>query len=138
MNKFIISGNLGRDPELTVNGDKQYCRFTVAVRRNYKNAEGKYDADWFNCTAFGKTAENINKFFHKGSQIIVEGHVQTGTYTKNDGTTGYSTNVLVEAFDFCGSNNGGGNTNSSDEAPAGGIDGFMNIPEGVEESLPFN
>ena len=101
MNKVFIRGNLTRDVELrsTQNG-KQIARFSVAVRRDMKNADGEYESDFLNCIAFGNQAEMINKYFHKGSGIIVLGHIQTGSYEKEDGTKVYTTDIVVENIEF--------------------------------------
>ena len=101
MNKVFIRGNLTRDVELReTKSGKQVSRFNVAVRRDYKNSEGEYDCDFINCIAYGNLAETINKYFHKGSGIIVLGHLQTGSYEKDDGTKVFTTDLVVESIEF--------------------------------------
>lgn len=101
MNKVFLRGNLTRDVELrSTQSGKQIARFSVAVRRDMKNADGEYESDFLNCIAFGNQAEMINKYFHKGSGIIVLGHIQTGSYEKEDGTKVYTTDIVVENIEF--------------------------------------
>lgn len=101
MNKVFIRGNLTRDVELreTATG-KQVAKFNVAVRRDFKNSDGLYDSDFLNCVAYGNLAETIGKYFHKGSGIIVLGHLQTGSYEDQDGKRIYTTDVIVESIEF--------------------------------------
>lgn len=101
MNKVFIRGNLTRDVELreTATG-KQVARFNVAVRRDFKNSDGLYDSDFPNCVAYGNLAETISKYFHKGSGILVIGHLQTGSYDRDDGTKVYTTDIIVESMEF--------------------------------------
>ena len=101
MNKVFIRGNLTRDVELReTKSGKQVSRFNVAVRRDFKNADGEYESDFPNCVAYGNLAETINKYFHKGSGIIVMGHLQTGSYEDQDGKRIYTTDVIVESIEF--------------------------------------
>lgn len=101
MNKVFIRGLLTRNVELReTKSGKQVARFSVAVRRDMKNANGEYESDFLNCIAFGNQAEMINKYFHKGSGIIVLGHIQTGSYEKEDGTKIYTTDIVVENIEF--------------------------------------
>lgn len=101
MNKCILRGNLTRDVELrTTQSGKQIARFSIAVRRDVKNEDGNYESDFINCIAFGKIAETIDKYFHKGSGIIVLGHIQTGSYEKEDGTKVFTTDIVVESIEF--------------------------------------
>ena len=139
MNKVALLGRMVRDAELKTNGDKSYTRFTLAVNRKFKNADGKYEADFINCVAFGKTAENIAKFFSKGSLFAVAGHIQTGNYKNKDGQTVYTTDVMVEEFDFAESKKSGESSKSSKSDGNAKSDGdeFMNIPDGLSEDLPF-
>lgn len=104
MNKVLIMGNVCRDIEVRYTQGSEpmaIAKFTVAVQRKTKNAQGQYDSDFISCIAFKNTAENIGKYFAKGSKIAVEGRIQTGSYKKQDGTTVYTTDVVVEGFDFC-------------------------------------
>jgi single-strand DNA-binding protein len=135
------------------------ARYTLAVdRRQSRNNSGEEQtADFINCVAFARTAEFAERYLHKGMKIAVTGRIQTGSYTNKDGVKVYTTEVVVEENEFCESknassqndggfgggygNNGGyagGYSNSSAPAPSGAGDGFMNIPDGIDEELPFN
>ena len=101
MNKIILRGNLSRDVELRVTQKgTNVARFNVAVRRDFKNDADVYECDFINCVAYNKLAETINKYFHKGSGIIVIGHIQTGSYDDKDGKKVYTTDVVVEGIEF--------------------------------------
>lgn len=137
MNKVILLGRLTRDPEVRYSqGDNSTAtaRFSLAVNRKFKNAEGNYDADFINCVAFGKTAEFIEKYFHKGDMIALTGRIQTGSYTNKDGAKVYTTDVVVEEVEFAGgkSNNAEGQQNNTAKN-----NGFANIPDGIDEEMPF-
>lgn len=142
MNKVELVGRLTRDPEVrytTGESANAIARFSVAVNRRFKNAEGNYDADFINCVAFGKTAEFVEKYFTKGMAIGLTGRIQTGSYTNKDGQKVYTTDVVVEETEFVeskGSNSTTNNTSSTPTIPSS--DGFMNIPDGIDEELPFN
>ena len=133
-----------RDPEVRYStGENATCiaRFSVAVNRRFKNSDGNYDADFINCIAFGKSGEFIEKYFKKGMAIGISGRIQTGSYTNKDGIKIYTTDVVVEESEFVESKNASGSsTGESNRVPAyKSGDGFMNIPDGVEdEGLPFN
>lgn len=145
MNKVILIGRLTRDPEIRTTANSIMASFSVAVDRRYKQ-DGQPDADFPRVIAWGKTAEFIEKYFHKGMKIGIEGRIQTGSYQNQNGQTIYTTDVIADAVEFVESknasqggsstNNGGGNTQSA-PAPATTDDGWMNIPEGTEEELPF-
>lgn len=143
MNKTILMGRLTRDPEVRyIQGDNAsaVARFSLAVDRRFKK-DGEQTADFINCVAFGKTGEFIEKYGHKGTKFVVEGRIQTGSYTNKDGQKVYTTDVVVEQVEFAESKasadgNATGNTHNSDSSTNAG---FMNIPDGVEdEGLPFN
>ena len=150
MNKVILMGRLTRDPEVRYSqGASQtaVARFSIAVDRRFKR-EGEPDADFFNCTAFGKQAEFVERYLHKGTKIVTSGRIQNDNYTNKDGQMGYSVRVMVDEIEFAESKNAagnadggfnGGNTyNRPTPAPSGAGDGFMNIPDGIDEELPFN
>lgn len=144
MNKVQIVGRLTRDPEVrysTGENATAIARFSVAVNRRNKNAEGQYEADFINCVAFGKSGEFIEKYFRKGMAIGLTGRIQTGSYTNKDGIKVYTTEVIVEETEFVESK-GNVENNQSGTRPApssASSDVFMNIPDGVEdEGLPFN
>ena len=146
MNKVILVGRLTKDPEVKNTASQvPFCNFTVAVDRRFKDANGQRQADFISCVAFGRTAEFIEKYFTKGNRIGVYGHIQTGSYTNKDGARVYTTDVVVDEAEFVESRSeGAGNAGSgftapaSNQAPAPAGDGFMNIPDGLEEELPFN
>ena len=102
MNKFIGQGRLGRDPELKDIGSTTVCNFSIAIDRRFKNKQGERDTDWFNCSAFGKTAEFISQWFGKGSQIIVVGEMQNREYVNKDGMTVRVTELKVNEVHFSG------------------------------------
>lgn len=133
MNRVILSGRLTKDVVLS---DKGVAKFTIASQRSFKNSEGKYDADFVLCTAFGKCAEFISKYFSKGSQICVEGRINTGSYTNKDGNKVFTTDVAVEKAEFVGSK-ADSQSESTPKADTPKTDGFMNIPEGVNDDLPM-
>ncbi|MDU6263764.1 MAG: single-stranded DNA-binding protein [Anaerocolumna aminovalerica] len=145
MNKTILLGRLVRDPEVRyTQGDKPtaVAQWTLAVDRKFKR-EGEPDADFISCKAFGKTAEFAEKYFKKGTKIALEGRIQTGSYTNKDGVKVYTTDVMVEQVEFAeskGSGNGDSGNGSSRPEPslAEANDGFMSIPDGIDEELPFN
>lgn len=112
------------------------AKFTLAVDRKIKR-NNEQSADFINCVAFGKTGEFAEKYFRKGMKVAVSGRIQTGSYTNKEGQKVYTTDVIVEEQEFCeskGSNSG----NYSADRPAADTDDFMNIPEGLEEDLPFS
>ncbi len=145
MNKVILMGRLTRDPEVRYSqGDSAMAiaRFTLAVDRRFKR-DGEASADFISCVAFGKQAEFIEKYLHQGTKVVAEGRIQTGSYTNKDGQKVYTTDVVVEQCEFAESKNSAGNdsgfASSRPEPIAAAGDGFMNIPDGVEdEGLPFN
>jgi len=153
MNKVILMGRLTRDPEIrySQNGNSMaIARFSVAVDRRFKR-EGEPDADFFNCTAFGKQAEFIERYLHKGTKIVLSGRIQNDNYTNKEGQTVYSVRVMVDEIEFAESKNASASNNGGDGGygagssygggnnaqPSGAGDGFMNIPDEAEE-LPFN
>ena len=146
MNKVILMGRLTRDPEVRYSqGASQttVARFSVAVDRKFKR-EGEPDADFFNCTSFGRQAEFVERYLHKGTNIVLSGRVQNDNYTNKDGQMVYSVRIMVDEIEFAESKNasGGGNEGGfggghNTPAPSGAGDGFMNIPDGIDEELPF-
>ncbi len=134
MNKAILIGRLTRDPEVRyTDGGTSIARLTLAVDRRYKQ-EGGQTADFISCIAFGKTAEFIERYFKQGSKIAADGRIQTGSYTNKDGVKVYTTDVVIENVEFAESKSSG--THQYEPSPYG--DGFMNIPDGIDEELPFN
>lgn len=146
MNKVILMGRLTRDPEVRYSQGENstaIARYTLAVDRRFQR-DNDQSADFISCVAFGKNAEFAEKWLGKGIKICIEGRIQTGSYTNKDGVKVYTTDVVVEGQEFAesknsGQNNGGSNgSQNSRPAPSGASsDGFMNIPEGIEDELPF-
>ena len=137
MNKVILMGRLTRDPEVrATEGGTAIARYTLAVDRRRAN-EGEQTADFISCVAFGKSAEHAEKYYKKGIKIVVTGRIQTGSYEK-DGQRIYTTDVIVEEQEFAESKQ----TQTGNETPTQSVpttaDGFMSIPDGIEDSLPFN
>nr|DAW53956.1 MAG TPA: Single strand binding protein [Caudoviricetes sp.] len=145
MNKVILMGRLTRDPEIRVSVATNIttAKFTLAVDRKYKKEGEQQTADFISCAAFGKTAESIERYLHQGTKIVVAGRIQTGSYTNKDGNKVYTTDIVVEEYEFAESKNANGGSPSQPasnmSAPAMASDGFMNLPLGVEDTgLPFN
>lgn len=140
MNKVILMGRIVRDPDVRysqgANGSTAVARYTLAVDRKFKQ-EGQPTADFINCIAFGKLGEFAEKYLHKGVKIAVTGRIQTGSYKNKDGNTIYTTDVVVEEQEFCESKASQQNTQERPK-PMPDSDGFMNIPDGVDDGLPFN
>lgn len=142
MNKVMLVGRLTKDPECrTTQNGNQFARFSIAVNRTFKNAEGKYDADFPNCVCYGKTAEFISKYFKKGMMIGIIGKITTGSYQNKDGVRVYTTDVTVDEAEFVESknSNSGRNTDGYNDNKTVSSD-FVNIPDAIsdEEELPFN
>ncbi|MEE0140673.1 MAG: single-stranded DNA-binding protein [Coprococcus sp.] len=142
MNNVILSGRLTRDPEVrhsqNGNEEKIVARYTLAVDRIYSKEN---QADFINCVEFGKLAEFAEKYFYKGIKLIVRGRIQTGSYTNRDGVKVYTTDIIVESHEFAESkrtSEQNSNAPISNDVPAVGSDGFMNIPDGLDEELPFS
>ena len=150
MNKVILMGRLTRDPEVRYSQGENsmaIARYTLAVDRRFTRNNGNGDdqsADFITCVAFGKTGEFAEKYLRKGTKVAIEGRIQTGSYTNKDGQKVYTTEVIVENHEFAESKgngpggSGAGAAGGASEAPQGAGDGFMNIPDGIEEELPFN
>ena len=147
MNKVILMGRLTRDPEVRYSqGDNAtaVARYTLAVDRRFNRNNDEQTADFINCVAFGKSGEFAEKYLHKGTKIAITGRIQTGSYTNKDGVKVYTTDVVVEDHEFAESKNSAGSADNSGfatagrPAPAAAGDGFMNIPDGIDEELPFN
>ncbi|MCI6019530.1 MAG: single-stranded DNA-binding protein [Clostridiales bacterium] len=153
MNKVILMGRLTRDPEIRYSQGERataVARYTLAVNRTFKR-EGEQDADFINCVVFGRSAEFAEKYFRQGTRIVISGRIQTGSYVNKDGVKVYTTEVIVDEQEFAESK--AASENSGYGAQAGGYhqpaaakpspnaaigDGFMNIPDGIDEELPFS
>lgn len=138
MNSVQLTGRFTRDPDVRyTDGGSTIARFTLAADRRYKREDGP-TADFISCVAFGKTAEFIEKYFSKGMKMELNGRIQTGSYTNQEGTKVYTTDVVAEQVGFAeskaasaGHQDGKSKQGKTDE------DGFMDIPDGIDEELPF-
>lgn len=143
MNRVILAGRLVRDPEVKYSqGEKPMAiaKYTLAVDRKFKR-DGEPTADFLNCVAFGKPGEFAEKYYRQGMRVLVSGHIQIGNYTNKDGVKVYTTDIIIEDQEFADgkSDSAGGNKPSGRPTPqAASKDGFMNIPDGVDDDgLPF-
>ena len=162
MNKVVLMGRLTREPDVRQSQGAEtvtIARYTLAVDRRGKKQEGQ-QADFISCVAFGKAGEFAEKYLHKGTKICVSGRIQTGSYTRQDGTKAYTTDVVIEEQEFAESKADSGRAAMDDQMAAmyagqrsqegqqdrpgqqgsieSAMEGFMNIPEGIDEELPFN
>lgn len=141
LNQIILMGRLTRDPELRVvqgNTELTVTRFSLAVERDYKaTSEERPKTDFINCVAWGKTGEFVNKNFHKGNMIAVVGSLEIGSYTNRDGVKIPTADVRVSKVSFTGEKTGSSPDNGPEPAPENS-DGFMSIPDGIDEELPWN
>ena len=149
MNKVVLMGRLTRDPEVRYSQSDNplaIARYTLAVDRRFKR-DGEQTADFISCVAFGRTAEFAEKYFRQGMRITISGRIQTGSYTNREGQKVYTTEVVVEEQEFAESKaaseahsaSSGGGYHAPEPSPAVDAgDGFMNIPDGIDEELPFN
>ena len=141
MNKVVLVGRLTRDPEVRYSqGDSStaVARYTLAVDRRFKR-DNEPSADFIPCVVFGRSGEFAEKYFRQGMRVSVSGRIQTGSYTNKDGQKVYTTDVVVEENEFAESKRSDDNAPaSSAPTPMPGGNGFMNIPDGIDEELPFN
>lgn len=147
MNKVILMGRLTRDPEIRyANNENNTCiaNYTLAVDRRFKRQGDEQTADFIRCVAMGRGGEFVEKYLHQGTKIVVEGRIQTGSYTNKDGQKIFTTDVMVESQEFAESKAASAqNGNQNASAPTrpnvaqNDSDGFMNIPDAIEEELPF-
>lgn len=143
MNKVILMGRLTRDPEVRYGAGENstaVARYTIAVDRRFKR-DGEQSTDFISCVTFGRNAEFVEKYLHQGTKIVLTGRIQTGSYTNRDGQKVYTTDIVVEEQEFAESKvaagNGGQNNYSRPSAATSDADGFMNIPDGIDDELPF-
>jgi len=145
MNKVILMGRLTRDPEVRYSAGENsmaIARYTIAVDRRFKR-DGEATADFIGCVAFGRQAEFAEKYFRQGLKIVVEGRIQTGSYTDKDGVKRYTTDIVVESQEFAeskASSEGRGTVGGQatpENTSKSGKDNFMNIPDNIDEELPF-
>ena len=147
MNRVILMGRLTRDAEIRYSQGESstaIARFSLAVDRRFRKEGDEQTADFINCVAFGRSAEFMERFGRKGTKFVAEGRIQTGSYTNKDGQRVYTTDVVVESVEFAesksaASGSDGGFTPADRPSPSQAAgDGFMNIPDGIDEELPFN
>jgi len=140
MNKVILMGRLTRDVETRYtqgNEPMAISRYTLAVDRRFKR-EGEQEADFINCVAFGKAGEFAEKYFRKGMKVAITGRIQTGSYTDKDGKKVYTTDIVVEDQEFCESKQSGFAEGASKINAPIETEGFMSVPDNLDEELPFN
>ena len=149
MNKVILMGRLTRDPEVRYSQGENstaIARYTLAVDRRFRrNNDGEQTADFIGCVAFGRSAEFAEKYFRQGLKVIVTGRIQTGSYTNKEGQKVYTTDVVVEDQEFAESKAASNNSYKKEngyapykpEPAQAAADGFMNIPDAIEDELPF-
>ena len=146
MNKVILMGRLTRDPEVRYSQGAEsmaIARYTLAVNRR-SGKDNDQSADFISCVAFGRAGEFAEKYLRQGTKLVVTGRIQTGSYTNRDGNKVYTTDVVIEDQEFAESKNsqsggnGGSYQGNSYQSGSVGGDGFMNIPDGIDEKLPFN
>ena len=144
MNKVILMGRLTRDPEVRYSQGESstaVARYTLAVDRRFRREGSDQTADFIGCVAFGRQAEFAEKYLHQGTKIAITGRIQTGSYTNKDGQRVYTTDVVVEEQEFAESKAAGQNSQqNSRPEPSTAVDndGFMQIPDGIDEELPFS
>ena len=135
-------GRLTRDPEVRYSQGENstaIARYTLAVDRRFRrNNDGEQTADFIGCVAFGRSAEFAEKYFRQGLKVIVTGRIQTGSYTNKDGQKVYTTDVVVEDQEFAESKAMSQQNQQNNSTPATDSDGFMNIPDGIDDEMPFN
>ncbi len=130
MNKVILIGRITKDVEVQ-HGESTFCRFILAVERRYKKDGEEKTVDFIGCVAFGKSAEFLGKYGSKGTKFVVDGRLQTGSYTNKEGVRVFTTDVIVEHMEFAESKKDGGSSFGVDE------NGFMQIPDDIDGELPF-
>lgn len=143
MNKVILMGRLTKDPSVTYSQGEErmaIARYTLAVDRRGKRQEGadQQTADFISCVAFKNNAEFAEKYLRQGTKVVVEGHIQTGSYTNKDGQKVYTTDVVIDSQEFAESKKDTQENAPSAPTPSASGDGFMNVPDGLDEELPFN
>lgn len=139
MNKVVLMGRLARDPAVRYSQGENpvaIARYTLAVDRRGKPEERK--ADFIPCVALGKQGEFAEKYLHKGTKVVVEGRIETGSYTNRDGQTVYTVEVRVEGHEFAESKRADSGSRTASDGYTEENDGFMDIPEGIDEELPFS
>ncbi len=140
MNKVILMGRLTRDAQTRYTEGAEpmaISRFTLAVdRRTQRNQEGQ-SADFISCVAFGKTGQFFEKYGQQGTKFAIEGRIQTGSYTNREGQKVYTTDVVIETAEFAESKAAAGENQQRPQPVPDNGDGFMSIPDGIDDELPF-
>ena len=141
MNKVILMGRLTRDPEVSSSTTgTTFARYSIAVDRRFKR-DGEPDADFFNCTSFGKQAEFVERYLKKGTKVVVSGRLQNNNYTNKEGQKVYDVRIMVEDIEFAESKNAstdGSFSGSTSSGSSNGGNDFLNVPDGLVEELPFS
>ena len=148
MNRVILLGRLTRDPNVTYSqkDNSAIARFTIAVDRRMRrdaSTEGQQTADFIGCVCFGKTAEFAEKYLRQATKVACQGRIQTGSYTNKDGQKVYTTDVVLDDIEFAESKAAAGegvreaSSKAQPSGPSGGDSGFMSIPDGIDDELPF-
>ena len=142
MNKIILMGRLTRDPDMRVSqGDNSFsiASFSIAVDRRFQK-NGEKETDFFNCTAFGKQADFVDRYLKQGTKILLTGRVENDNYTNKNGEKVYSVKIICEEIEFAESKSSSSNSSSvqNDSSAKSSNDEWMNIPDGIQEELPFN
>lgn len=139
MNTVILMGRLTRDPEIRygATNNTAIARYSIAVDRRFKQ-EGQPEADFFNIVSFGKAGEFVEKYLHKGTKIVIEGELHNNNYENKDGQMVYGMNIVTRNIEFAESKSSQGTQDNPQPMPNDAGDGFMNIPDGIDEELPFN
>lgn len=140
MNKVILMGRLVRDPEVRYSQGAEsttVARYTLAVDRRQR-ANNEASADFISCIAFNRAADFAEKYLKKGTKLVITGRIQTGSYTNKDGNRVYTTDVIIEEQEFAESKKDDTNGSSPKGPYPTGTDGIINIPDGIDEELPFN
>lgn len=137
MNKVILMGRLTKDPDMRGEGTSLCARYTLAVDRKYSKNNEEKQTDFINCVVFSKGAEFAEKYFKKGTKVLITGRIQTGSYTNKDGAKVYTTDIVCEEQEFAESKGAGSGENSQENAPNSNDNDFMSISDEEKDSMPF-
>lgn len=137
MNKVILMGRLTKDPDMRGEGTSLCARYTLAVDRKYSKNNEEKQTDFINCVVFSKGAEFAEKYFKKGTKVLITGRIQTGSYTNKDGAKVYTTDIVCEEQEFAESKGAGNGENSQENAPNSNDNDFMSISDAEKDDMPF-
>lgn len=137
MNKVILMGRLTKDPDMRGEGTSLCARYTLAVDRKYSKNNEEKQTDFINCVVFSKGAEFAEKYFKKGTKVLITGLIQTGSYTNKDGAKVYTTDIVCEEQEFAESKGAGSGENSQENAPNSNDNDFMGISDAEKDDMPF-